>query len=119
MTTKSQANDRAEAIVSKWVVRAALTGWIPGSTLFLVAADMAMIRQVADEFGVGVFNESAIKAHLAGVAGAAIGGSIAGEALNFLPIIGHVAKSGIMAIKAKAIGAATIEYFYEKSPLAA
>ena len=78
-----------------------------------------MIRQVADAFGVGFFDESAIKAHLAGAAGAALGGSIAGEALNLVPGLGHIAKSVIMAGKAKVIGEVVIEYFSEKSPLPA
>jgi len=119
MRTKAEATTRAEAIVSNWTVGAALTGWIPGSTFFLAGADMIMIRQVADEFGVGVFDQSAIKAHLVGITGAAVGGSIAGEALHFVPIFGQIAKSAVMAGKAKLIGKAVIEYFYEKSPLMA
>jgi len=72
-----------------------------------------MIRQVADAFGVGVFDEAAFKAHLGGVAGAAIGGSIAEEALHFVPVFGWAAKALHMALK----GEAVIEYFYERSPL--
>jgi len=119
MRTKSEAQSRAEAIVSNWVTGAALTGWIPGSTIFLAGADMLMIRQVADAFGVGFFDESAIKAHLAAVAGAALGGSLAGEALIVVPVFGPIVKSAIMAGKAKVIGASVIEYFYDKSPLPA
>ena len=119
MRTKAEALSSAEEIVSNWVTGAALTGWIPGSTIFLAGADMIMIRQVADEFGVGFFDESAIKAHLAGVAGAALGGSLAGEALTFIPVFGQIAKSAVMAGKAKVIGEAVVEYFYKKSPLPA
>ncbi len=118
MRTKADAKIQAEKIVSNWVTGAGLTGWIPGSTIFLAAGDMIMIRQVADCFGIGVFNESALKAHLAGVAGATAGGSIAGEVLNFIPIFGHIAKSVVMAGKAALIGEAIIDYFYDESPLA-
>lgn len=79
---------------------------------------MIMIRQIADTFGVGVFDESAILAQLGGAAGAALGGSIAGEVLNFIPIFGQIGKAGVMAVKAQTIGDAVIEYFYKKSPLA-
>ncbi|MBK8196561.1 MAG: hypothetical protein IPK76_26440 [Lewinellaceae bacterium] len=54
MRTKEQAESKARDIVNDWVVGAALTGWIPGSTIFLGAGDMVMIRQVADAFGIGV-----------------------------------------------------------------
>lgn len=119
MRTKSEARRKAENIVSNWVAGAALTGWIPGSTIFLAGGDMLMIRQVADAFGVGVFDESAIKAHLAGVVAASVGGIIAGEALNFIPLVGQIVKAGLMAGKAKIIGEAVIEYFEKESPLSA
>jgi uncharacterized protein (DUF697 family) len=117
MRTKAEAQSRAEEIVSSWVTGAALTGWIPGSTIFLAGANMVMIRKVADTFGVGFFDEAAVKAHLGGVAGAAVGGSIAGEALTFIPLVGPILKAGALAGTAKLIGAAVIEYFYDESPL--
>ena len=117
MRTKAKARQKAENIVSDWVAGAALTGWIPGSTIFLAGGDMIMIRQVADAYGVGFFDESAVKAHLGGVVAASVGGIFAGEALNFVPILGQILKAGLMAGKAKLIGKAVIEYFQEVSPL--
>ncbi len=117
MRTKSEARLKAENIVSNWVAGAALTGWIPGSTIFLAGANMVMIRKVADTFGVGFFDEAAVKAHLGGVAGAAFGGSVAGEALVLIPLVGPVLKAGALAGTAKLIGTAVIEYFHDESPL--
>jgi len=117
MRTKANARQKAENIVSNWVKGAALTGWIPGSTIFLAGGDMIMIRQVADAFGVGFFDESAVKAHLSGVVAASVGGIVAGEALNFIPIFGQIIKAGLMAGKANIIGQAVIDFFEEESPL--
>lgn len=117
MRTKSEARQKAKNIVSNWVAGAALTGWIPGSTIFLAGGDMIMIRQVADAYGVGFFDEAAIKAHLGGVVAASVGGIVAGEALNFIPLVGQILKAGALAGKAKIIGEAVIEYFEDISPL--
>jgi uncharacterized protein (DUF697 family) len=117
MKTKSQAESEARGVVSDWAAGAALTGWIPGSSFFLAAADTVMIRQVADAFGVGVFDMNVVVAHLGGIVASAIGGSIASEVLGLIPVFGWLAKSAGMAAKAAIIGEATIEYFREVSPL--
>lgn len=117
--TKSQARTTSEEIVNGWSWGALLTGWVPGSVLFLGAADMVMIRQVADVFGVGFFDEDALAAHLGGILGSAIGGGIASELLGAIPVLGWAFKSGGMALKAQALGQAVIEYFAERSPLMA
>lgn len=117
MKTKSQAEAEAQMIVEKWVTRAVLTGWLPGSALFLTAADTVMIRQVADAFGVGVFDMDAVKAHLGGLVAAAVGGGMVAEVAGWIPFVGWAAKSVGMGVKANAIGEAVIEYFREQSPL--
>lgn len=117
MKTKAEAEREANRIVENWVAGAALTGWIPGSAIFLTGADALMIRRIADVFGVGVFDMSAVKAHLSGLAASAIGGAIAAEVFGWIPVIGWAAKSGAMSVKAKLIGEAVIEYFRDKSPL--
>lgn len=118
MKTIQQAEKEARKIVNNWVLGAALTGWIPGSTLFLGAGDVIMIRQVADAFGIGFINEDAIRAHFTGVFGSILGGIVATEALNFIPFIGQVVKAGILAIAKNKIGDYVINYFKERSPLA-
>jgi len=118
MRTKAKARQKAENIVSDWVAGSAFTGWIPGSTIFLAGGDMIMIRQVADAFGVGLFDEAAVKAHLTGVVASSVGGILAGEALNFIPIFGQIAKAGLMAGKAHIVGKEVIKYFQAVSPLA-
>jgi uncharacterized protein (DUF697 family) len=117
MKTKAEAEVEARNIVDKWVVGAALTGWIPFSALFLTAADAAMIRQVADAFGVGVFDMNAVKAHVGGLLMGAVGGGVVAEVAGWIPVVGWAVKSVGMAYKAEAIGEAVIEYFSEASPL--
>jgi hypothetical protein len=121
MATKTlqQAEQKAREIVDNWAARAALTGWVPGSALFLAGADLVMARQVADAFGIGAFNEEA----LGGVIGSAtIGGIVGGviaEGVGWIPIGGWLVKSAMMAGKAKLIGEAVIEFFRDLSPLPA
>jgi hypothetical protein len=117
--TRSEARKHADALVEKWMKGAAVTGWIPGSVFFLGAADAFMIRQVAETFGVQGFDESAVKAHIGGVVGSAVGGAVAAEAAGLVPGIGWIAKSATMAVKAKLIGNAVIDYFEQHSPLPA
>jgi hypothetical protein len=117
MTSRPEARKHAENLVDKWMKGAALTGWLPGSTFFLAGADMVMIRQVADTFKVDSFDESAVKAHIGGLVGSAVGGAVAAEAAGLLPGIGWIAKSATMAAKAKLIGNAVIDYFEALSPL--
>lgn len=119
LTTRAEARAHAQRLVDKWMTGAALTGWIPGSTLFLAGADMVMIRQVAECYALPGFDESAVKAHLAGLVGGVVGGSVAAEVLGAVPVIGWFGKSAAMAGKAKIIGDAVINYFEERSPLPA
>ena len=113
---KREAEQRARTIVDRWAKTALFTGWIPGMSLALAGADMLMIRQVGDAYGIPAFDEEALKAHLGGVLGSATG-AVASEALNFVPIVGWVAKSVILNVKADAIGKAVIEYFKQRSTL--
>lgn len=117
MKTKADAETLAGEIVDNWAAGAALTGWIPGSTIFLAGADAIMIRKVADSFGVGVFDTNSVKAHLGGLLASAVGGSIASEVVGMIPVVGWFAKSVAMGMKAEAIGQAVISYFRDLSPL--
>ena len=114
--TKNEAERRARGIVDKWAKAALFTGWIPGATIALGAADMVMIRQVGDVFGIPAFDEDALKTHLGGVLGAAVG-AVAAEAIGVIPLIGPVIKSVTMHAKAETIGKAVIDYFRQRSPL--
>jgi hypothetical protein len=117
MRTKTEAERNARDIVDYWMVGTAFTGWIPGSSFLSAGGDMLMIRQVADAFGVGVFDQEAVKAHLAGVMAGALGGTVASEVLSALPILGWIAKSAILTTKVGLIGEAVIDYFHDHSPL--
>jgi hypothetical protein len=116
--TKSEAEREANEIVENWVGAALLTGWAPGSAVFLTGADMIMTRQVADAFGVGVFNEKALANALGTAVGSTLVNTIIAELSGLIPGAGPVMKSGMMGAKAKLIGEATIEYFKDLSPLA-
>lgn len=115
--TKTQATEKANEIVENWATGALLTGWIPGSAVFLTVADTLMIRRVADVFAVGVFDMDAVKAHLGGLVAAGVLGGVVAEVAGWIPVIGWVSKSLGMRAKALIIGEIVIEYFSEKSPL--
>jgi hypothetical protein len=103
--------------VDRWATGTLLTGWIPGASFVLGGADILMIRQVGEAFGIPAFDEDAVKAHLGGVlasfAGAAVGEGVA----MMVPVIGWAAKSYALHVKAKALGNAVIDYFRQRSPL--
>lgn len=119
MRTRAQAEIEAQDIVGKWALMSAATGWIPFSALFQTATDATMIRQVADAFGLGVFDMDAVKAHLAGLFGGVVVGGVIAEVTGWIPVVGWISKSLGMGAKTGAIGEAVIEYFRELSPLAA
>jgi hypothetical protein len=114
--TKVDAERRARMLVDRWAKAALFTGWIPGSTIPLAGADVLMIRQVGEAFGIPAFDEDALKAHLGGVLGSVAGGAVA-EAVGFVPLVGWAVKSYTMHIKADALGKAVIDYFRQRSPL--
>jgi uncharacterized protein (DUF697 family) len=115
--SKQEAERRAKRTVDNWAKANLFTGWIPGAAFALGAADMLMIRQVGEAFGIPAFDEDALKAHLGGVLGS-LGGAVAGEAIaSVIPIVGWAAKSYALHVKANALGKAVIEYFRDRSPL--
>jgi hypothetical protein len=114
--TKAEAERRARGIVDRWAKAGLFTGWIPGAAIALGGADMLMIRQVGDAFGIPAFDMDALKTHLGGVLGS-ITGAVAAEAIGAVPVIGWVAKSVTMYVKADALGKAVIDYFRMHSPL--
>lgn len=117
MKTKQEAEAEARYIVSEWMATAVLTGWMPGSAVFLTGGDMIMARQVADAFGVGAFNSDALTATLGSAVAGGVAGGVIAEGVGFVPILGWAVKSAMMTVKAKVIGDAVILYFRELSPL--
>lgn len=113
---KVEAERTSRTIVDRWAKANLFTGWIPGAALALGAADMVMIRQVADSFGVEAFDEESLKVHLGGVLGS-VTGAVAAEAIGVIPIIGWAAKAVTLHIKADTIGKAVIDYFRKHSAL--
>lgn len=117
MKTKAQAEENARKIVSDWVKGAVLTGWIPGSALILTGADYVMLEQVAREFEVESFDKDNAFQSIGTIAASGVAGGVIGEAVGIVPVIGWAVKSGMMGMKAKLIGDATIDYFKKRSPL--
>jgi hypothetical protein len=117
MSARSEAENKVKAIISTWVTGTALTGWLPGSSFVLGVGDMVMIRQVAAAYGIEALDEDAVRAHFAGVYGSILGSMAAAEVAGLVPIFGWVAKSAMLAGKAKLIGDAVNDYFRERSPL--
>lgn len=115
--TLSQADAEARKIIANWVTGAALVGWLPGSTLWLTAADTAMIHQVATVYEVSAFDMEHLTSTLTGTIASAIAGGVITEAVGFVPVIGWAIKSAAMAAKAKLIGDTILQYFRERSPL--
>jgi len=113
---KVEAERRSRTIVDRWAKANLFTGWIPGASFALAAADMVMIRQVAEVYGVEAFDEQSLKAHLGGVLGS-VTGAMAGEAIGAIPVIGWAVKAVTLNIKADTIGKAVIDWFGKKSPL--
>lgn len=115
--TRKQAELEARDIVNRWATGALLTGWIPGSTLLLTGADLLMIRQVADVFEIPGFDENAALTTISGTVASGVAGSVIAEGVGWIPVVGWAVKSGMMSAKAKVIGDAVVNYFYQLSPL--
>ena len=118
MSKSLQDADReARKLVNNWTTLAAGTGWIPGSSLFLTGADIAMINQVANAYEVSAFDMDHLTGILGGAVGSAIAGGVIAEFVGVIPLVGWAVKSAGMAAKARVIGDAVISYFRERSDL--
>ena len=114
---RAEAEAKARRIVERWAKTAYLTGWIPGAALALTAADAVMIRQVAAVFGIEVFDMDSVKAHLGGLLASGVGAGVASEVVGTIPVIGWIAKSTVLGLKAEGLGKGIIDYFRARSPL--
>jgi len=118
MTKTLQDADReARQLVDNWTTGAALTGWIPGSSFFLTAADTAMIHQVASAYQISAFDMDNLHSILGGAVASAIAGGLISEVVGLIPVVGWAIKSAAMAAKAKVIGEEVIKYLRERSTL--
>jgi uncharacterized protein (DUF697 family) len=118
MTTRLEAEKMARSRVDTWSAGAAGISWIPGSTLALGVADMAVVSDVARYFEVTDWNREALAVSLgASIAGKKIAG-IALEAFAMgVPVIGHGIKALVAGALTKAVGEAMISHFRKLSPL--
>ena len=118
MTKTLQDADReARQLVDNWTTGAALTGWIPGSSFFLTAADTAMIHQVASAYEISAFDMENLHSILGGAIASAVAGGVISEVVGLIPVVGWAIKSAAMAAKAKVIGEEVIKYFRGHSTL--
>ncbi len=115
--TLQDADREARMLVDNWTTGAALTGWIPGSSFFLTAADTAMIHQVASAYEVSAFDMENVQSILGGAVASAVAGGVISEVVGLIPVVGWAIKSAAMAAKAKVIGGEVIKYFRTHSKL--
>lgn len=115
--TLQDADRDARKLVNNWTTLAAGTGWIPGSSIFLTGADIAMISQVANAYEVNAYDMDHVTGVLSGAVGSAIAGGVIAEFVGVIPMVGWAVKSAGMAAKARVIGDAIINYFRERSEL--
>lgn len=115
--TLEQAEKEARKLVDDWATGALLTGWIPGSSFFHSGADILVMRQVGEIFGVSMFDEKAAIQTITNTAASVISGSIITEAVGLVPVFGWAVKSGLLSAKAKVLGDSVVAYFRELSDL--
>lgn len=116
--SKREAREQARNAVNKWSIGFASVAWIPGSHYVSTAADIAMVVQIGEFYGVDLDSTSA-SALFATVAAPLVASKLAHTILDFIPVLGWVGKSAVAAAVTKAVGAALINYFEERSSLPA
>ena len=115
--TIEDAEREAKRIILRWTAGAAITGWVPGSAIFLTAADTAMIAQVARAFDVTEIDmENVTVAMGRALTGGATAGYVS-ETLSAIPLAGWAIKSAAMATKTHLVGYSVINYFRVRSKL--
>ncbi len=117
LRTRAEAEEQAKQIIAKWLTRAAVTAWIPGSSIAFVAGNVLMVREVANTFGIYDIDNEAIKVHLTSL-GFSLGGNVlVGELAGLLPGPGWAIKIALKTGKAKLLGELLIKYYQVRSPL--
>ena len=115
--TLEDAEREAKRIIRNWTAGAAITGWVPGSAVFLTAADTAMIAQVAHAFEVKEIDMENVTVALGrALTGGATANYVA-ETLSFIPLAGWAIKGTAMAVKTHLVGYSVINYFRVRSKL--
>ena len=93
---------------------------IPGAfTAGTTVIQIAVVNRMARIYGFSVEaagGAAAVAAAIMLVGGASTLGKVAGEAANFIPVVGWLAKPAIGAATTKAFGEAAIAYFENTSP---
>jgi uncharacterized protein (DUF697 family) len=115
-SSKQEARVAALSVVNNWAIGFAAVAWIPTSHYLMTAGDVAMVMQIGSIFGVEM-NQTKAGAVFASVAAPIIGSKVAHTILDFIPIIGWAAKSGVAYTVTKGVGTALVHYFEDCSPL--
>jgi uncharacterized protein (DUF697 family) len=113
---KQQAKQNAKKIINRWSIGFASVAWIPGSHYVMAAGDLALVMQVGSVYGVEL-DRTAAATVFTSVAAPLIGSFVANSILDFIPILGWAAKSGVSYGVTRAVGEALIGYFNDCSPL--
>jgi uncharacterized protein (DUF697 family) len=107
---RRQAREQANKAINSWAIGFASVAWIPGSHYVMSAGDLTMVIQVGSIYGVDLDRTTA-GAVFTTVAAPLIGSKIAHSILDFVPIVGWAAKSGVAYSVTKVVGKAMVEYF--------
>lgn len=109
-----KARKKAKAAVNSWSAGAVGLSWVPGSTLALGAADLALVRKVAKLYEVDDWSKEAI---LSSMGKRYAGKKLAAEAAGLIPIAGWAVKASVAGSLTKAFGEAVIKYFESQTDL--
>lgn len=115
-SNKREAKEQAEKAVDSWAKGFAAVAWIPGSSYVMGAGDLTMIIQLGSIYNVDL-DKTGAAAVFGTVAAPLIGSKIANSVLDFVPVVGWLAKSGVAYGVTKGVGKALISYFSDCSSL--
>lgn len=115
-SNKREARNKAKEAINGWSVGFASVAWIPGSHFVMAAGDIALVLQVGSIYGIEL-NKQAAAQIFTSVAAPLIGSKIAHTVLDFIPVLGWAAKSGVAFGVTKLVGEALIAHFEDVTTL--
>lgn len=113
---RREAREQANAAINRWAASFAGIAWIPFSHYVMTAGDITMVVQVGSIYSVD-FDRSTVATLFAALAAPLIGSKITNSVLDFVPVLGWLAKSAVAAVVTKVVGRSLIYYFHDCSPL--
>ena len=113
---KREAREQTRTAINRWAAGFASVAWIPFSHYVMTAGDVTMVVQIGSIYAVDI-DRSGAATVFAIVAALLIGSKVAHSILDFIPVLGWMAKSAVAAAVTKAVGESLIHYFHDCSQL--